>query len=424
MTETKPAGSRAPTIGGCPADSVLGPQVPVLARRMVAAFADRFPTYSALPREELAGDITRVVEDNLRTFVRTLRTGRLPAPDDLVEMTRSAARRAEEGVPLGAVLSAYHLGWRIGLDALLAHAGPADLEAVIEVERILLDVLQLVSAAVADAYVEEHQALHGQDQAARHEVLSALLDGQDPKDAARRAGVRPAPAYAVLTLALGAHPDETEAGVTGSVAARRKLRRVQAEIDHHGRDQALHALNARGGTALLPVDDPDAALAGGWDRLAGLVARIAGRAGGAVHAGVAASAAGSVADAARQSADILEIVRITGRAPGAYRITDVLLDYQLSRPGPARTHLAGLLAVLDGNPVLLETLRAYVASGFNRRRAAPLLHVHPNTVDYRLRRIGVLTGLDPTCPADLPQLRAALVAHDFTPSRRPTTGPR
>ncbi|RFU37444.1 PucR family transcriptional regulator, partial [Actinomadura logoneensis] len=148
-----------------------------------------------------------------------------------------------------------------------------------------------------------------------------------------------------------------------------------------------------------------------------LVARIADRAGTAVHAGVAAAGAAAVAEAAAQSADILEIVRITGREPGAYRITDVLLDYQLSRPGPARTHLAGLLGVLDGHPVLLETLRAYVASGFSRRRAAPLLHVHPNTVDYRLRRVAVLTGLDPTCPGDLPQLRAALVAHDFTPSR-------
>ncbi|RFU43420.1 PucR family transcriptional regulator, partial [Actinomadura logoneensis] len=279
-------GSVAPAIGGVPADALLGPQVPALARRMVATFTDRFPVYSALPHEELAGDITRVVEHNLRVFVRTLRTGRLPAPGELAEMSRSAARRAEEGVPLGAVLSAYHLGWRIGLDALVARAGPADLDAVVEVERILLDVLGLVSAAVADAYVEEHQALRGQDQAARHEVLSALLDGQDPREAARRAGVRPAPAYAVLTLALGAHPDESASGVSSSVAARRKLRRVQAEIDHHGRDQALHALNAAGGTALLPVDDPDAALTGGWERLTGLVARIADRAGTAVHAGV------------------------------------------------------------------------------------------------------------------------------------------
>ncbi|WP_243773201.1 PucR family transcriptional regulator [Actinomadura barringtoniae] len=410
---TKPAGSLAPTIGGIAADTLLAAQVPGLAREMVATFTDRFPTYSALPKEELAGDITRVVEDNLRTFVRTLRTGRLPTAEDLVEMTRSATRRAEEGVPLGAVLSAYHLGWRMGLDALLSKATPADLDAVIQVERHLLDVLQLVSAAVADAYVEEHQALHGQDQAARHEVLSALLEGQDPHEAARRAGIRPAPAYAVLTFALGDHPDETDSDVTSSVAARRKLRRIQAEIDHHGRAQALHALNPQGGLALLPVEDPEVALTGDWERLTGLVVRIGDRSGATVHAGVAATAAAGIAEAARQSADILEIVRVTGRPPGVYRVTDVLLDYQLSRPGAAREHLAGLLAGLERHPVLLETLRAYVAGEFSRRRAAGLLHVHPNTVDYRLRRVAVLTGLDPTCPGDLPQLRAALVAYDL-----------
>ncbi|MGI5171620.1 PucR family transcriptional regulator [Spirillospora sp. CA-253888] len=409
MTVSKPTGSAAPRIDGTATDTLLAAQTPELARRMVAAFADRLPVYSELPREELAGDITRVVEDNLRAFVRVLRTGEPPCAEDLREVARSAALRAAEGVPLGAVLSAYHLGWRMGLDALVARASPADLDAVLEVVHLLSDMQQAVAAAVADAYVEEHRALHGQDQAARHELLSALLDGQEPGDAARRAGLRPAPAYAVLALAFGEHPDEA----CTDVAARRKLRRVQAEIDHHGRDRALHALNAQGGLALLPVEDPEAALAADWPRLTGLVARLADRSGVAVHAGAAATGAGRIAEAARLSAEVLEIVRITGRAPGAYRVTDVLLDFQLSRPGAARAHLAGLLARLDGRPVLLETLRAYVAGGFSRRRTATLLHVHPNTVDYRLRRVAVLTGLDPTRPGDLPQLRAALVARDF-----------
>lgn len=41
-----------------------------------------------------------------------------------------------------------------------------------------------------------------------------------------------------------------------------------------------------------------------------------------------------------------------------------------------------------------------------------MLHLHPNTVDYRLRRIAVRTGLDPTRPADLPRITAALAARD------------
>ncbi|WP_309240246.1 helix-turn-helix domain-containing protein [Actinomadura sp. J1-007] len=58
---------------------------------------------------------------------------------------------------------------------------------------------------------------------------------------------------------------------------------------------------------------------------------------------------------------------------------------------------------------MLETLRAYSDHGFGRRRTAAALHIHPNTLDYRLRRMTVLTGLDPARPADLLTLQAALL---------------
>lgn len=62
------------------------------------------------------------------------------------------------------------------------------------------------------------------------------------------------------------------------------------------------------------------------------------------------------------------------------------------------------------NEELLETLRAFLRHS-GRRPAASFLHVHPNTVDYRLRRITNLTGLDPTRVGDAALLGAALAAH-------------
>ncbi|WP_199238099.1 helix-turn-helix domain-containing protein [Kribbella steppae] len=46
------------------------------------------------------------------------------------------------------------------------------------------------------------------------------------------------------------------------------------------------------------------------------------------------------------------------------------------------------------------------------RQTAADLHVHANTVDYRLRQVGWLTGLDPVRDDQLPRLVAALVAFD------------
>lgn len=61
----------------------------------------------------------------------------------------------------------------------------------------------------------------------------------------------------------------------------------------------------------------------------------------------------------------------------------------------------------------MRTLEQYVAAGGRRRETALALHVHPNTLDYRLRRVADLVGTDPTCPHGLPVLRAALLARDY-----------
>jgi sugar diacid utilization regulator len=112
----------------------------------------------------------------------------------------------------------------------------------------------------------------------------------------------------------------------------------------------------------------------------------------------------------RQTREVLDIVLGLGRPPGSYRLEDVLLEYQLGRPTPATTRLAALLDPLSENPDLLPTLERYLAEDLNRRRTATVLHIHPNTVDYRLRRITALTGLDPAKPQDLQHIGAALAA--------------
>src|SRR3954451_25251815 len=89
-------------------------EVPRLARRMIDTFVAEIPLYGLLPREQLEGEILAITDANLRLFFTTLRESRPLAADELAEVRTSAARRAEERVPLDAVLSAYHVGGRIG----------------------------------------------------------------------------------------------------------------------------------------------------------------------------------------------------------------------------------------------------------------------------------------------------------------------
>ncbi|MCM4080880.1 PucR family transcriptional regulator [Paractinoplanes hotanensis] len=59
--------------------------------------------------------------------------------------------------------------------------------------------------------------------------------------------------------------------------------------------------------------------------------------------------------------------------------------------GWLRTYARALAA----GPDLVTTLRAYYAHDMNRVTAAAALHIHPRTLDYRLRRVRDVTGVDP-----------------------------
>jgi len=388
-------------VAGRPVAGRLRARVPALTRRVVDRLRAELPVYAQLPHEEVAGDIADVVQRNLRLFADVIERRREAADHEFAAQRDSAAQRAEEGVPLDAILSAYLIGVEMGWNEMAAGATPADLPDLQEALARLMSFQRRLVAEVTAAYLETRQVLDVQQHHDRHSLMTALLAGEP----AYPAGARPAPLYVVMTLTLGPHPDESGPGPRTTVAARRKIRRVQSTFDGFAGEPALTALDGSGGTALLPVRARPA-----WDDLCALVVHAARAADVPVTAAAAVVEPAGVPAAAEQNAEIVELVARTGRPPGLYRLADVLLDYQLSRPGEALTALARLLAPLEPKPELLQTLETYLRHDLDRRRTATVLHIHPNTVDYRLRRITRLIGLSPARAADLPRINAALIA--------------
>ncbi|MGC4948294.1 PucR family transcriptional regulator [Streptomyces sp. DT224] len=409
-------------IAGRPVAVRLRARVPALTTRVVARLLSDLPVYAQLPHEEIAGDIADIVQHNLRLFADVLEHRRAATDGELAQQRDSAAQRAEEGVPLDAILTAYQVGVAMCWEETAQDAGPGDLPAVLEIMDRILVLQQQLTSAVSGAYLEARQILDSQEHGGRHALMAALLTGEDLDGFTRRTGLRPAARYLTMTLALAPHPDEMGAGspqgsgagpAPGSgagagVAARRKIRRVRTALDRFAGTPALTALDASGGTVLLPVAEPPP-----WEGpggLSGLIAEATRAAGVPVTAAAETASPDGVPAAVARNAEIVDLVARTGRAPGLYRLADVLLEYQLSRPSEALRGLAGLLSPLDAKPELLHTLETYLGHGLDRRAAAAALHVHPNTVDYRIRRIDRLTGLSPARPADLQHLSAALVA--------------
>ncbi|ADB31638.1 putative transcriptional regulator, PucR family [Kribbella flavida DSM 17836] len=97
-------------------------------------------------------------------------------------------------------------------------------------------------------------------------------------------------------------------------------------------------------------------------------------------------------------------------APRPVQADELLPERSLSGDGHARRQLAtevyGPLTMGDG--VLLDTVAAYLDSGGSIEATARVMFIHPNTVRYRLKRVGDLTGYAPGNPRDAFTLRVAL----------------
>ncbi len=391
-----------PVVGGHPVSSYLRTHRADLVAGVLGALVAEVPIYGRLPRELIDGDVRRVVERALGLFAdASARGGRVPA-DDLQDLADSAARRAEEGVPMDAVLAAYFRGSRVATDAVAAIAGPGDIDDLRAVVSGLLTFLEEVGSAVASGYERHGRTVQAEQASARQVLLDVLLAGGDAAAVAGPADVRLPGTYLVCVLVVGPHPDEADPAIDRHVAERRKMRRVREELERHYAEPVLWRPRADGALALLPSAD--------LARLRGIVREVRRAAGTTVHLGVVAAAPDRVPGAAAVAGEVADVVCLTGRPAGVYELADVGLDVQLRQPGPARDVLAARLDALDERPDLALTLTTFVATGLHRRRTAGELGVHANTVDNRLRRVAELTGLDPTDPADVPTVRAAIVA--------------
>lgn len=380
-----------------------------LARRMLDELVRQIPMYSHLPKEQLQGEILDILRYNLAIFFRILREGGRPAAEDLVEIRASAARRAEERIPLEAVLTAYHVGALVAWDALCQEATENERDDLLGLATHVMSYIQSVTSGVAGAYLEERQAIYGEEREAQRALAEALLSGGATDALAQRVGSALASSYLVLALHVETSPDETDEGVEGAVASRRKLRRMERAMASAGRSDTLTLLGASGGPVLIAVRgenaDDERAL------LPALLDGLADAAGAAVTAGVSfRPGLDGVPVAGAEAAEVLRLATELGRPPGLYELDDVLVEYLVTRPSDAASRLAGVLAALDHGPELVETLQGYFDADLDRRSAAAALNIHPNTLDYRLKRISELTGLAVGSSRGLQVLGAALVA--------------
>jgi hypothetical protein len=366
-----------------------------LTDQIVTHFIDDVAQCDISPGTPMAARLVAITRLSLE-IAQGILTGRDIAYD-LGELAIIAAGLAGDSVPIDLVLRGFHEGVRIVADQVFVQFPDCTREAVIDGFQIAMTINDQLCTTVTHAYVGEHgAATYGQD--AERTLTSALLSGQWTPATARRCGIPIADTYSVLAIAMRANPDAS--------IALHYLHSVRKALARHSDGRGLARLSIEGGTVLIPTE------AVAEHELDSLVEALASAAQVELVAAVVSAPAADVASAAKTAHEMLDVVERLECAPGLYRFGQIALEYQLSRPGLGLSQLGELLAPLDRYPELQKTLRIHIANDLNRAQTALLMNIHTNTVDYRLRRIARLTGLNPARASDLWQLRSAMVARD------------
>ncbi|WP_410605944.1 helix-turn-helix domain-containing protein [Amycolatopsis sp. lyj-90] len=143
--------------------------------------------------------------------------------------------------------------------------------------------------------------------------------------------------------------------------------------------------------ALFPCDDPETVR----ERALALVRECAELAGRPCATGAASGRIRALRDTAALARRISRVAPVEARPGRLPVMTDVFVELGVSRLPQVDDWLRGVARRLEAGPDLVTTLDAYYRHDMNRLNTAGALHIHPRTLDYRLRRIRELAGMDP-----------------------------
>jgi hypothetical protein len=365
--------------------AALRPALPELTDAIIAAIGREVPDY-AQPLEGPFGRTLRVgVRTALARFVSRIDDADGEDPDAralYVELGRGEFRG---GRSLDALLGAYRIGARLAWERFVAAGEAAGHEpaTLYRLASAIFSYIDGISADSVEGYAQERAAAEGERQH-RRRALARLL---------ARADVSAQEVHDLARLAAWPRPATVAALVVGDPAA------AVARGDDEGLDADRLASRlggetiaaADGPTAIAWVPDPEAP-----GRRSQLAAALDGAPAALGPAVALARAPHSLARAHAAHALLLE-----GRLPGETlvaaddHLAELLLhggDTTLGADLAARV-LAPLAELRPkARDRLRETLRAWLDHPGQVQAVAERLHVHPQTVRYRVAQLRELFG--------------------------------
>jgi hypothetical protein len=345
-------------------------------------------------------------------LARTHAEGSTVRREDVAFVRELAARRVHQGVSLEVFVHAYRVALLAYWDACADEATRLGIsrEAGYALARSAIDAMDIITTQAAEAYLREENRLRTQSGRAARDLVERLIDGQ-PIDLGRRHPAAPGldPTGQLLTVVGGV--EQTTLAVGDALQLARDALEENMSL---GTVRPLATIR-HGELVLISAGSSPRA------KIASLRAarqrtidehNIDGRYGVSVPSQGFASVQQAYSEAAlslsytsadRPIVSLDELSALECALIGATATTKAIIASK-------GNHLRALPD--EDLAAAAETIRAFSTADLNVTKAAEQMHVHPNTVRYRLQQIATKTGYDPRTFAGLVDLICILETTD------------
>ncbi|NJC70983.1 PucR family transcriptional regulator [Planosporangium thailandense] len=377
-----------------------------LATASVARMDEVLPWFRELPADHRAW-VMLVAQAGVRSLVQWLRRRGEPdgsGPQEISDEVFDAAPRAlARSINLQQTVQLIKVTIEVTEEQVPHLAAPGEEQ---DIQDAILRFSREIAFSAARVYARAAETRGAWDARLQALLVDALLRGDSSDVLASRAAALGWDDKPPVAVAVGRSPGGEAAMVLHTVY--RAARRIGVEI-----------LGGVHGDRLVVV------LGGASDPLAATSLLLAGFGDGPVVVGPAVPSLDEAAESARAALAGYRAAPAWPAAPRPVSAGDLLPERALAGDTEARRILRqdvyGALVRAGGE--LLDTLEAFFAAGGVLESAARALYVHPNTVRYRLRRIGEVTGFTPLSARDAFALRIALTVGRLDPSAAPPLPP-
>ncbi|MGH3458655.1 PucR family transcriptional regulator [Aeromicrobium sp.] len=363
----------------------------IMALAAADAIWAELPAYR---ESDLHGDVAAHCERIFGVFVTTIEEQRTPSVEDFPWTAAHALRRVESGISLIDFLRAFRIAqltlWEHIQDYVREHTGAG--EMALSLVTHVMHTIEAGSSAAATTYLEAQQYDLADQERIHRDLIDDLLDGRRPTVAPRltsldAAGLTDDQPFIVVTARSAGTLSDDE----------RELMAVKARKMFAFGAAGIYVVRQVEVIGLVPLNGCPVSVAEA--RLERVAEELQTR---GVEMAVGLSTPhvhlDSTPDAFSESQ--LACESLEGR-PGVASLSSLsTLDYLVRRPDETVRRLirpqvrSFLVEDLAGDGVYSESLRAYVEHDLNAKEAAKSLHVHVNTMYYRLDRIATRTGCD------------------------------